>query len=98
MDMELYTIRTLSTLNLIYWKVKLSREDIENKHPKRTDLINSMKDTEKDLLEIVEALQVFSDEVRLCHKRMFALESMATKLTQEVKEIKELNQKLTEGL
>jgi len=29
---------------------------------------------------------------------MFALESMATKLTQEVKEIKELNQKLTEGL
>lgn len=88
----------MATLNLTYWKVKTSREEIEVKHPKRKDLIESMKTTEKDLLEIAEAFQVLSDEVRLCHKRMFALESIATQLTVEIKEIKQLNDKLTEGI
>jgi hypothetical protein len=51
MDVELYLIGRKAVLNLVYWKVKNSREEIEKTHSHKVDLIASMKRTEVDLLE-----------------------------------------------
>ena len=80
----------MSTLNLTYWKVKTSREDIENKHPTRTDLINSMKATEKDLLEISECMQYFDREIEIIKKQNFNLTKLYHELLVEVTELRRI--------
>lgn len=90
MDRELYIIKNMSTLNLTYWKVKTSREDIENKHPTRTDLINSMKATEKDLLEISECMKYFDREIEIVKKQNFNLTKLYHELLVEVTELRRI--------
>ena len=90
MDRELYIIKNMSTLNLTYWKVKTSREDIENKHPTRTDLINSMKATEKDLLEISECMKYFDREIEIVKKQNFNLTKLYHELLSEVTELRRI--------
>lgn len=90
MDRELYIIKNMSTLNLTYWKVKTSREDIENKHPNRTDLINSMKATEKDLLEISECMKYFDREIEIVKKQNFNLTKLYHELLVEVTELRRI--------
>jgi len=90
MDRELYIIKNMSTLNLTYWKVKTSREDIENKHPTRTDLISSMKATEKDLLEISECMKYFDREIEIVKKQNFNLTKLYHELLVEVTELRRI--------
>lgn len=90
MDRELYIIKNMATLNLTYWKVKTSREDIENKHPTRTDLINSMKATEKDLLEISECMKYFDREIEIVKKQNFNLTKLYHELLVDVTELRRI--------
>ena len=90
MDREIYIIKNMATLNLTYWKVKTSREDIENKHPTRTDLINSMKATEKDLLEISECMKYFDREIEIVKKQNFNLTKLYHELLVEVTELRRI--------
>jgi len=90
MDRELYIMKNMATLNLTYWKVKTSREDIENKHPTRTDLISSMKATEKDLLEISECMKYFDREIEIVKKQNFNLTKLYHELLVEVTELRRI--------
>ena len=90
MDRELYIMKNMATLNLTYWKVKTSREDIENKHPTRTDLINSMKATEQDLLEISECMKYFDREIEIVKKQNFNLTKLYHELLSEVTELRRI--------
>lgn len=90
MDRELYILKNMATLNLTYWKVKTSREDIETKHPLRTDLISSMKATEKDLLEISECMKYFDREIEIVKKQNFNLTKLYHELLSEVTELRRI--------
>jgi hypothetical protein len=47
-------IKRKAGLNVVYWKIKYSLDNIKEKHEHRTDLISSM---EKSLTEVAEAVQ-----------------------------------------
>jgi hypothetical protein len=52
--MSLEFIKRKAGLNVVYWKIKYSLDNIKEKHEHRTDLISSM---EKSLTEVAEAVQ-----------------------------------------
>jgi hypothetical protein len=83
----LFTIKTMIDHN--YLKVKISREEIEAKHPKRTDLITSMKETESDLLEIKSGWAILSTEIKDFSRRLMVLETEANGLRSENRDLKE---------
>jgi hypothetical protein len=72
-----------------YLKVKLSREEIEQNHPERTDLITSMKETESDLLEIKSGWSILSTEIKDFSRRSMVLETEANGLRSENRDLKE---------
>ena len=94
MDAELYLIGRKAVLNLVYWKVKTSREDIEKTHPNKVDLIESMKLTEVDLLESVECLIWLEKNWRSDSRRNYQLERLNAELLLEIAELKKMNSEL----
>jgi uncharacterized coiled-coil DUF342 family protein len=94
MNLDLYIIKTFSTLNLTYWKVRTSREEIEQKNPKRKDIIESMQRTESDLLEINEAMQILEKKVSSLSRHNYELQKLCQELLAEVKELKNQNNNL----
>ncbi len=86
-SLYLFTIKTMIDHN--YLKVKISREEIEAKHPERTDLITSMKETESDLLEIKSGWSILSTEIKDFSRRSMVLETEANGLRSENRDLKE---------
>ncbi len=86
-SLYLFTIKTMIDHN--YLKVKLSREEIEQNHPERTDLITSMKETESDLLEIKSGWSILSTEIKDFSRRSMVLETEANGLRSENRDLKE---------
>ena len=61
-------LKLLHAKGLIYkniWKIKLTREELEEKRPSAVAYINGAKDTEDDLKEIEEAILQLEIELRL---------------------------------
>jgi len=61
-------LKLLYIKGLIYkniWKIKLTREELEEKRPSAVAYINGAKDTEDDLKEIEEAILQLETELRL---------------------------------
>jgi predicted nuclease with TOPRIM domain len=83
----LFTIKTMIDHN--YLKVKISREEIEENHPHRTDLIKSMKETEADLLQIKSGWSIVTSEMKDFARRSMVLESQVDGLRSENKDLKE---------
>lgn len=88
----LFTIKSMIDHN--YLKVKLSREEIEQNHPDRTDLITSMKETESDLLEIKSGWAILSTEIKDFSRRSMVLETEANGLRSENRDLKEKYQRI----
>lgn len=91
-SLYLFTIKTMIDHN--YLKVKLSREEIEQNHPERTDLITSMKETESDLLEIKSGWSILSTEIKDFSRRSMVLETEANGLRSENRDLKEKYQRI----
>ena len=91
-SLYLFTIKTMIDHN--YLKVKLSREEIEQNHPDRTDLITSMKETESDLLEIKSGWAILSTEIKDFSRRSMVLETEANGLRSENRDLKEKYQRI----
>ena len=91
-------IKRKAGLNVVYWKIKYSLDNIKEKHEHRTDLINSM---EKSLTEVAEAVQYLNhvDKMLMAtNRRNHELELENIKLKQENKSLKINVEKLIEGL
>lgn len=88
MDIELYLIGRKASLNVQYYKIKWSREKIEETHPNRTDLINSMKDSEMELLKSIECFQFLEKNWRNDSRRNYQLERLNAELLIELAEVK----------
>jgi hypothetical protein len=86
--MELDLLSSRINLNHTCLKIQVSIEDIKTKHPKRTDLINSM---EQSLHEIKKAMLVYGTlekEFRAARQMNFNLERLNLELKQEIQNFK----------
>jgi hypothetical protein len=91
-------IKRKAGLNVVYWKIKYSLDNIKEKHEHRTDLISSM---EKSLGEVSEAVQYLNhvDKMLMAtNRRNHELELENIKLKQENKSLKINVEKLINGL
>lgn len=98
MDVELYLIGRRASLNVQYIKIKWSREEIEKKHPHRRDIIESMKDTEQELLKTIECFKFLESGWRTDSRRCFQLERLNLELAQELAETKKQLNNVTKNL
>ena len=78
---ELTIITGKVNLDTTYLKIKLSLEEIKQKHGTRTDLIDSMERSLSDLQEVKIAYDAIEKELRAALQQNFRLE----KLLQEEK-------------
>jgi hypothetical protein len=91
-------IKRKAGLNVVYWKIKYSLDNIKEKHEHRTDLISSM---EKSLGEVGEAVQYLNhvDKMLIAtNRRNHELELENIMLKQENKSLKINVEKLIEGI
>jgi hypothetical protein len=88
--MELELLSSRINLNYTCLKLKVSIEDIKNKHPNRTDLITSMQ---QSLIEITQAILVYQTlekEFRATRQINFDLQRLNLELKQDVKDLKKI--------
>jgi uncharacterized membrane protein len=78
---ELTIITGKVNLDTTYLKIKLSLEDIKEKHEHRKDLINSMERSLADLQQVKISYDAIEKELRVALQQNFRLE----KLLQEEK-------------
>lgn len=73
---ELTIITGKVNLDKTYLKIKLSLEEIKQKHGQRTDLINSMEQSLKDLQEVKISYDSMEKELRSALQQNFRLEKL----------------------
>jgi len=96
--MSIEMIKRKTGLNVVYWKIKFSLDNIKEKHEHRTDLIESM---EKSLTEVGEAVQYLNhvDKMLMAtNRRNHELELENIRLKQENASLKTHVNNLIEGL
>lgn len=64
MDIGLKLLLAKSKLEKTRTRIRLSREEIQEKRPSAIEYINGALDTEKDLLDILEILYELENELR----------------------------------
>ena len=98
MTNSLFFLANKTTLEHNYLKVKVSREEIEKTHPHKTDVIESMKETEKDLLNSINCWKAVQEEMSILARDCVAMKRENIKLQQEVKELKGVNNNLIQDI
>ena len=88
---ELTIITGKVNLDKTYYKIKLSLEEIKEKHGQRTDLINSMEQSLKDLQDVKIAYDSMEKELRSALQQNFRLEKL---LMDEKFKVKDLEMEL----
>ena len=73
---ELTIITGKVNLDTTYLKIKLSLEDIKEKHGQRTDLINSMERSLADLQQVKISYDAIEKELRAALQQNFRLEKL----------------------
>lgn len=96
MDRTFYIFKMVVQADHMYYKIKNSREEIQEKHPQRTDLIESMLKSEHDALELAEFVRLARDEWGVYDKTLSSVHLANIKLEAEVRELKKLNATLLE--
>ena len=96
--MSLEMIKRKAGLNVVYWKINNTLEEIKQKRPDRKELISSM---EKSLTEVGEAVQYLNhvDKMLMAtNRRNHELELENIKLKQENASLKTHVTNLIDGL
>jgi predicted nuclease with TOPRIM domain len=65
MDIGLKLLHIKSLIQKNIWKVKLTREDLEERKPDAVAFINGAKDTENDLKQVQLSIKELETELRL---------------------------------
>lgn len=96
MDRTFYIFKMVVQADHLYYKIKNSREEIQEKHPNRTDLISSMIKSENEALELAEFVRIARDEWGVYEKTLSAVHLANIKLEVENRDLKKLNATLLE--
>ena len=84
---ELTIITGKVNLDTTYLKIKLSLEEIKEKHGTRTDLIHSMERSLSDLQEVKIAYDAIEKELRAALQQNFRLEKLLMEEKFKVKDL-----------
>jgi hypothetical protein len=84
---ELNLISASVKLNNVFLKLKLSLEEIQQKHEHRTDLINSMERTIIDLMEVKATYSTLEKEFRSAVSSQYRLEHQNMDLKFRIKDL-----------
>lgn len=77
--------------DFLWHKIRISREEIEQKHPTRSDLITSMRDGERICLEACEFIRMVREEWGTLERTLSASHLANIKLEVEVRELRQKN-------
>ena len=84
---ELNLISASVKLNNVFLKLKLSLEEIQEKHGNRSDLINSMERTIIDLMEVKATYSTLEKEFRSAVSSQYRLEHQNMDLRFRIKDL-----------
>ena len=68
-------------------ETKISREEIEEKNAHRTDLINSMQETENELSEVLTTFLILEKQARIFSSSSNSLEQLNLELKFRIKQL-----------
>ncbi len=85
--MELQILSANAILRKTLLKLKISREEIEAKNGNRTDLINSMQETENELSEVLTTLLILEKQAREFSQSAYRLERLNLDLKFKIKDL-----------
>ena len=91
-------IKRKAGLNVLYYRLKNSIEEIETKHPERNDLLNPMRES---LNEVAESIQYFThceNVTKATNSRNHDIQLENIKLKQENKSLKKHVENLMDQL
>lgn len=95
---EFTIIQSIVKAEFLYQKIKASREEIEQNHPKRKDLISSMNEAEKIARESVAVLRGIYEELRVRSIAYCDMRFQVTSLLKENYEIRQENERIKSNL
>jgi hypothetical protein len=85
--MELQILKSRVILHKTLLKLKVSREEIEEKNEHRKDLINSMLETENELSEVLTTFLILEKQAREFSQSAYRLERLNLELKCEIKQL-----------
>jgi hypothetical protein len=91
-------IKRKAGMNVLYWRLKNSLDEIKTKHPERLDLIKPMEISLTEVAECIEYLNFCDKVTRSTNSRNHELELENLKLKQENKSLTIHIKNLLQGL
>jgi len=85
--MEIKLLSATAILRKTLLKLKISREEIQEKNGHRTDLINSMLETENELSEVLTTFLILEKQARIFSSNSSRLEQLNLELKFRIKEL-----------
>ena len=85
--MELQILKARTILRKTLLKLKASREEIQAKNEHRTDLINSMQETENEISEVLTTFLILEKQAREFSQSAYRLERLNLDLKFENKQL-----------
>jgi len=85
--MELELLKARAILHKTLLKLKVSREEIEEKNEHRKDLINSMLESESELSEVLTTFIILEKQAREFSQSAYRLERLNLNLKVENKQL-----------
>jgi predicted nuclease with TOPRIM domain len=85
--MEIKLLSATAILRKTLLKLKISREEIQEKNGHRTDLINSMLETENELSEVLTTFLILEKQARIFSSSSSRLEQINLELKFRIKEL-----------
>ena len=85
--MELQILKARTILRKTLLKLEISRKEIEAKNEHRTDLINSMQETENEISEVLTTFIILEKQAREFSQSSCRLERLNLDLKVEIKQL-----------
>jgi hypothetical protein len=85
--MEIQLLSATAILRKTLLKLKISREEIQEKNGHRTDLINSMLETENELSEVLNTFLVLEKQARIFSSTSNSLLQINMELKFKIKQL-----------
>ena len=85
MNLELLKQKAILKKNII--KIEISKDEIIKKHPNRTDLINSMQESQTELEDVYAFIHEIEKQLRMQVETSYRLERLNLELKCDIKQL-----------
>jgi hypothetical protein len=98
MDVEMYMLKRMSSLDIVWWRMKLTLDSIKEKNPNRKDYIEPMTESLIQIGEAMECMRWMRDNLHRLQSTNRELILTNEILRQQLMEIKNLNKNLLDNV